>query len=170
MNYFEWFNLEPNFRIDTQLLRKRFLQKSLAFHPDKYIGADAIEMTSLNNAAYETLKERDLRIGYLIELYSEDKEVPSLDPVFLMEMMELNERVDDLAAEASEVCVKEISDLLERHMASVEREISSYVSKHSDGLGNHFKEDLVKVQKNMLKKKYLLRISEKINTFARTKN
>lgn len=122
-NYFSFYGLEPVFDIDTTLLKKCFLDKSRSFHPD-FFGEDseaqmkAIEVTAYNNKAYKILSQPVARIKYLISLHvAEDAEGGKLPNDFLMEMMDLNEKIDEFefAGKSEENRVKiesEIDDMI----------------------------------------------------------
>lgn len=101
-DYFSFYQLEQKFDIDSAHLKQLFLDKSKAYHPDFFLGDAeaqniAVSTTAYNNLAYKTLNSDVSRASYLLELkiQNDDKQV-ALPQVFLMDMMELNEALDEL--------------------------------------------------------------------------
>ncbi|WP_271273313.1 Fe-S protein assembly co-chaperone HscB [Aliamphritea hakodatensis] len=105
-NYFEFLGLPESYQLDKQALseRTRELQKTL--HPDKFAHlADherrlSVQYTAYLNEAVATLKSPLSRAQYLLSLRGEDTYSESsvqLDPMFLMQQMELREAVEDIA-------------------------------------------------------------------------
>ena len=68
--YFNLFQLEPSFNIDTEALEQTYRALAARFHPDRFASASAFEqkqavmMSSTINDAYRTLKSP--MIGLLI--------------------------------------------------------------------------------------------------------
>lgn len=105
-NYFEFLGLPEAFQLDQQALseQSRELQKTL--HPDKFAHLPdherrlSVQYTAYLNEAVATLKSPLKRAQYLLFLKGEDTYAESsvqLDPMFLMEQMELREAVEDIA-------------------------------------------------------------------------
>ncbi len=100
-NYFVFYELEPTFEIDTNLLKEKYLSYIRQFHPDKFTFSaedlqKSINITSFNNNAYKTLANITNRAQYLLELngnlLNDNQALPS---EFLMEMLELNMQIDE---------------------------------------------------------------------------
>lgn len=105
-NYFEFLGLPETYQLDKQALseRTRELQKTL--HPDKFAHLPdherrmSVQYTAYLNEAVATLKSPLNRAQYLLSLQGEDTYSESsvqLDPMFLMQQMELREAVEDIA-------------------------------------------------------------------------
>ena len=109
MQYFDYFELPVTLRIDTALLRKRFLALSKAAHPDRFTlegeaaQAAALEQSTQLNNAYQTLADPETRLHYLLTEWgmlgnesssSTQKRENSLPQSFLMEMLELNDALE----------------------------------------------------------------------------
>ena len=104
-NYFELFELPVQFEINVADLNARYRKLQQKFHPDRYAsGSDqeqrmAIELTASINEGLRILKDPVNRGRYLLELsgVSVDQETDTvMDPVFLVEQMELRERLDSI--------------------------------------------------------------------------
>lgn len=109
-NYFQLFGLPETFAVDEKLLAERYREKQGEVHPDRFAGAAeaerlrAVQMTSLINQAYSTLKAPLSRAAYMLELQQQDTEQVSqqdLGMELLMEQMQLREKLEELPADES---------------------------------------------------------------------
>lgn len=167
-HYFELYGLEVSFYPDKDEVRRRYLQISRENHPD-LSGSDldeqanSLKISSENNNAYKTLKDRNLRIRYVLGLLGfgivdSDK----LPPDFLMDMLEWNERVEEgkSASKEDQESIEIDFNVLNEHLDARLEELS----KEFDQSGN---ESILPLLKEIcLKQKYLLRLKESIDTFA----
>ncbi len=172
MNYFEFYDLPIRFKIDAKRLKRKFYAYSRKYHPDFFVQAaeqeqeEALEKSTLNNKAYKTLSNLDKRIKYVLEVKGilEEGEKYKLPPMFLMEMMEINETLMELKFEedASKLqsVEKEINQREQKLFESVQVILENYEEGSSD------EADLKKVKDYYFKKRYLLRIRESFNKFA----
>lgn len=85
------------------------MQLQRQVHPDKFVaGSDqekrlSMQQTSWINEAQLTLKDPVLRASYLLQLQGQDKDQGSettMDAAFLMQQLELRERLDNIKNEA----------------------------------------------------------------------
>ncbi len=106
--YFNLFQLEPSFNIDTEALEQTYRALAARFHPDKFASASAFEqkqavmMSSTINDAYRTLKSPIDRAAYLLKSQNIDADAPehtSFSPEFLMQQMEWRETLMDTQME-----------------------------------------------------------------------
>ena len=104
-NYFELLGLEPGYDVDLALLSERYRALQKEWHPDRFAhGSDrerrmAVQYTAHLNEALATLKSPLRRAQYLLLLAGRDTHGESagqLDPMFLMEQMELRERLAEV--------------------------------------------------------------------------
>jgi molecular chaperone HscB len=103
-DYFTFYGFIPTVDPDLKELKKRYLQKSIQFHPDQgglVNGENADEllrMAAFNNDAYRTLKSFDSRVQHYLSIMARTRPFHKkpLPPHFLMEMMELNESMEDM--------------------------------------------------------------------------
>jgi len=102
-NYFELFGLKPVFDIDAAELQAAQHRLQAIHHPDRHVGADAaarrvsVQMASLINQAFETLRDPVRRSRYLLQINGAempDESATTSDTAFLMEQMELREALD----------------------------------------------------------------------------
>jgi molecular chaperone HscB len=101
--YFELFAQPPGFVIDKASLAEKYHELQKAAHPDRVAsGSDsdkrfAAQMTARINEAYDTLRHPLKLAIYLLEQRGVDIEHnPTLDPMFLMEQIELREELEDI--------------------------------------------------------------------------
>ena len=106
--YFNLFQLEPSFNIDTEALEQTYRALAARFHPDRFASASAFEqkqavmMSSTINDAYRTLKSPIDRAAYLLKSQNIDADAPehtSFSPEFLMQQMEWRETLMDAQME-----------------------------------------------------------------------
>lgn len=110
---FALFDLPRRHAVARDVVEARYLERSRAAHPDNVVGADAatrraaLERASAINAAYRILRDPVLRAEQLVKLAGRD--LDSTDPVrgaphpaqeFLLEMIDLRERLEDATAAA----------------------------------------------------------------------
>jgi molecular chaperone HscB len=171
MNYFEFYDVPESFTPDTALLKKKFYELSKKYHPDFHANEDdakqqeILELSTLNNKAHQTLSDPYKRLEYILRTHNllEDGAKPQLPADFLMEMMDINERlmeVDDtqqLGHITAEVLAIE---------GDIDESVASLTAEY-ETLDDTAKESrLNKITDCYFRQKYLLRIKESLNTFA----
>ena len=113
--YFNLFQLEPSFNIDTEALEQTYRALAARFHPDKFASASAFEqkqavmMSSTINDAYRTLKSPIDRAAYLLKSQNIDADAPehtSFSPEFLMQQMEWRETLMDAQMEQNHDAIR----------------------------------------------------------------
>src|ERR1700744_5327861 len=128
INYFEFYGIPESFAPDEALLKKKFYQLSKEYHPDFYANEadekqqEILELSTLNNKAFQALSDQYKRLEYILRTHNllEEGAKPQLPADFLMEMMEINERLmeiddaDDLAKLTAEVLA--IEDDMDRNL------------------------------------------------------
>ena len=104
MNYFEFFALPMGPKVDQAALKRKFYENSRRFHPDFFTleneadQAEALEKSTYNNKAFQTLKDDDKRLKYLLELKGslEEEGKNQVPQAFLLQVMEINEALMEL--------------------------------------------------------------------------
>ena len=102
MKFYEAFGLEPALSLDVGDLKERFYERSRQWHPDKFSRASAddqqkaLDMTSMLNNAFRTLKDPVARAEYFLKEKGLElsKEAP---PELLEEVFELNMAIEEAA-------------------------------------------------------------------------
>lgn len=170
MNYFSFYHLTISFKVDEKLLKQRYLENSKKYHPDFFAleseekQMEVLHLSTLNNQAFKVLSAPDSRCKYILESFNllEEGEKYSLPPDFLMEMMEINEKLMELEmngdADSVEVLEKElgaIRKILEEEMEQLYLEFETAGEEDRIGI-------LKKIKDLYFRKKYLVRIQESL--------
>lgn len=113
-NYFQFFGLTPQFQVNLAELDQAYLAIQKEVHPDRHArGTDseqrlAMQMATLANTAYQTLKNPIKRGLYLCELHGVDAQLETntaMPAAFLLQQIawreKLEEHEDDLNALAN---------------------------------------------------------------------
>lgn len=167
MNYFELYELPVQLSINKSLLKKKYFELSRRFHPDYFIqdeaGAQqtALEQSSAVNKAFKTFSNQDETIKYVLELKGilTENEKYNLPPDFLMEMMELNETLDEAAADP-QVKAAALQTVLQQETemyAPVKQTVESYNE------GTSTEAELLAVKEYYFKKKYIERLKQQLH-------
>lgn len=169
-NYFDHFDLPVNFIVDEALLRKKYLAYSKEHHPDFAAGNDAgyeqaLLKTSFNNQAYKILSDSFESIRYTLEIIgspvsTEDK----LPPAFLMEMMEWNERIMEAGMNEEEASLTSLAAEFHELETSFDEKLNALLKQYDTTDDKALLQD---IKKSYLQRKYLLRLRDSINKFAR---
>lgn len=107
-DYFGLLGLPRRYALGRDEIEQRYLGVAAEAHPDRFVGADApaqraaMERSAAINEAYRTLRDPVKRAEYLVKLGGIDLDssdpqrgAPSMDQVFLMEMIERREEAED---------------------------------------------------------------------------
>jgi molecular chaperone HscB len=173
MNYFELYDLPLSLRPDPAAVKRKYYELSRRYHPDRFAQtgnaeqAEALKMASLNNAAWKTLSNPAATMAYVLQQLGlvEPEEKYTLPPAFLMEMMDLNEAVSDYEMDAGnealrQVAAQALSEQLEAWEAATEPLVDRFETGGRDAAL------LAALKEQYMKQKYLLRIQDRMNTFA----
>lgn len=108
-NYYEFLGLPVSFDVDQARLAESYRELQKQLHPDRHSHQSdrdqrlAVQYTAYLNEALATLKSPLKRAQYLLSLQGIDTLCESrtrLDPMFLMEQMELRERAAEAVGHA----------------------------------------------------------------------
>ncbi len=171
INYFQFYNIPESFHPDVLHLKKKFYELSKKYHPDFFAGEsdekqqEILELSTINNKAWQTLSDPAKRLEYILRQHEllVDGAKPQLPSDFLMEMMDINERlmeVDDAG---------QLADL-NNEVLAIDGDINQSLDRltaHYHTLDDTAKESrLNEILDLYYRQKYLLRIKESLNTFA----
>ena len=166
MTHFERLGLPGRFSVDLDAVERAYLARSREVHPDFHGLADAdrqrasLEETAALNEAYLTLKDPFRRAEYLLTLFGGPtaQEEKNLDQAFLMEMMDLRERIE----EASDA---ESNDLRSELTARLGR-ITGGISEQFEKLEQSAEESAARSQ-GLIAVRQLLNAAKTVRTLLR---
>lgn len=130
--YFNLFQLEPSFNIDTEALEQSYRTLAARFHPDKFASASAFEqkqavmMSSTINDAYRTLKSPIDRAAYLLKSQNIDADAPehtSFSPEFLMQQMEWRETLMDAQMEQNHDAIQALDQEIQEVQSNLYQDL-----------------------------------------------
>ena len=171
VNYFEFYGIKESFSPDVEKLKKKFYELSKQYHPDFHANEDdakqqeILELSTINNKAWQTLSDPYKRLEYILKIHDllQEGAKPQLPADFLMEMMDINERLMEIEY------ANQLGHLTNEVLA-VEDDIKAKLEKATAGydkLDDTTKESrLNEIADCYYRQKYLLRIKESLNTFA----
>jgi molecular chaperone HscB len=163
MNYFELFEIPPQFEVDTKKLKPKFLELSRKFHPDFHTNEDeaglqrVMEISSAVNKGWQVFQDPMATLQYVLEMIGSisEQENVKLSGDFLMEMMELNEQITDSEQNQLLDIKEKIYQYEQTLYSGVKKMLISSPSATSET-------DLEKIKEYYYQRKYLNRIQERI--------
>lgn len=131
-NYFELYQLPGTYAIDLNLLAQRHRVLQQQVHPDRFAhttGVDrraAMQMATLANDAYRTLRDPLLRAEYLLSLHGVAHCASDTisDPEFLMEQMELREQLDELRVQSDIKTLETLMRKIDWHIEQFQSQLA----------------------------------------------
>ncbi len=173
MNYFEFFGIPVSFRVDEAQLRRLFYQNSKKYHPDFHSLASAdtqeemLRLSTLNNEAFQTLSDPDRRMRYILEIKGllQEEGQQQVPQDFLADMMDINEVLMELELDYDPERFEQTAQAIAQLERALDEAIEPVLERYADD-AERSREDLLRVRDYFLKKRYLLRVREKLSTFA----
>lgn len=121
-NYFQLFDLTPDFDLDMAELRRKHRHLQTEFHPDKYTQATAqeqrlaVQYAAYINQAWQVLSQPVSRGDYLLQISGfahDDAHTLKNDNGFLFQQMQWREAAQELAAKPDESKLESMQDEVE---------------------------------------------------------
>jgi len=168
-NIFELYDMPMQLAPDKAKVKVQYYALCRLYHPDRVAqeaeDAQAAHMSKSAwvNEGYKILTDPDKTLQYILKWHGvlADEEKYALPNSFLMEMMDLNDTID--MAQEGEGSISQAEAALEEAMETWELAYKPLQTQYEQG----FTEDLLMKLKDMyFRKKYFLRIKERITTFA----
>ena len=137
-NFFELFDLPITYDVDLTKVQPRYMQLQKQVHPDKFANASdrekslSMQQTSWVNEAKTTLENPVLRAIYLLKLKGLDINLDNettMDAVFLMQQLEMRERLENVNNEADPLATL---DAMASDVKNTTKEMMNSFSKSYD--------------------------------------
>jgi len=168
MNYFTLFEIPVSLNVDQAALLKKYYALSKRYHPDNFTLSDAAsqeeaeQMTASINEAKKILDSPYKRLEYILREKGiiEADEKYALSPMFLGEMMDINEQLMELEFDKDDARLAAIRHEVKSADAAIYREVTRFFEMEELSLSDdhsHLLKDYY------YKKKYLQRIMERLN-------
>ncbi|MES2652953.1 MAG: Fe-S protein assembly co-chaperone HscB [Bacteroidota bacterium] len=171
MNYFQFYDLPISFKPDQELVKQKFYTLSKKYHPDFYINEsqekqdEVLELATLNNKAFQVLKDDQKRLHYILELKGQlvEGENYTLPQDFLLEMMEVNEAIMELEFDPDPIKLEALKSQISEIENSLSKELLALTSSFEDKDENGQENSLKAIKDIYYRNKYLWRIKENFN-------
>ncbi len=140
-NYFSLFNLPQQFNLDVELLESNFRKIQSESHPDRFVSASpserlaSMQLATLANEAYDTLKNSAMRAKYLLEQLGIDAIADtntSLPADFLMQQMEWREMLEDAKSNRKVTTLELLYSELRTEAKVMETKLVQLFDQHKD--------------------------------------
>ena len=149
-------------------LRKKFYELSRLYHPDFYLDApvdkrqEMLDRSSDVNRAYKTFQHEDDTIRYVLSMKGllHDEEKYALGADFLMEVMDINEKLMELDIDPNPELLQEAESETRALLTKSHDDVEPIITNYSENL--HSEKELLQVKDYFYRKKYLQRILDKI--------
>lgn len=174
MNYFELYDLPVIFHVDEIQVKKKFYELSKRYHPDFYVNEpeekqqEILELSTLNNKAYQVLSHPLKRIEYLLKLNNlmVEGDKYQLPQDFLMDMMDVNEALMEQEFEPDALALERIRNQVNGIEAALFDELKQSTDAFDKEPEQDHKVTLLTIKDIWYRQKYLLRIRDSLNKFA----
>lgn len=168
MDYFSFYDLPVSFNPDARLVKLKFYELSKKYHPDFFINQsqekqdEVLELSTLNNKAYQVLSDPQKRLHYILELKGLLVEGYLLPQDFLMEMMEVNEKLMELQFEPNGEQLASIKTEVNLIAEGMQQELDRLTGLF-DGQDEEAQDTALAAVKDLYyRKKYLHRINDSL--------
>ncbi len=170
MNYFELYEIPISFKPNQELIKQKFYALSKRYHPDFYVNEsqdqqdEVLELSTLNNKAFQVLKDNQKRLHYVLELKGHlvEGENYSLPQSFLMEMMEVNEAIMELEFNPDDAKFEELTNQISDIENSLSNDLEVLTSSFDTSDAVDQENSLKAIKDIFYRTKYLWRIKESL--------
>ena len=138
-DYFAFFQLKPQFKIDRQALESAYLTVQQKVHPDMHAQASdsdkrvSMQLSALANSAYRTLMNPIQRGLYMCSRNGVDPQLETntaMPAQFLMQQMEWRETLDDVRDQPSKL--DELYKEVEQTRVNLLKEVELAIDEAND--------------------------------------
>ncbi len=173
MNYFDFYEIPISFNPSQEVIKQKFYALSKKYHPDFYINEsqekqdEILELSTLNNKAFQVLKDDQKRLHYILALKGQlvEGENYALPQSFLMEMMEVNEALMELEFDADAAKLNELKAQISQIEGSLHKDLTALTDTYDQSDTEGREESLKAIKAIYYRNKYLHRIKESLSRF-----
>jgi molecular chaperone HscB len=158
-NAFELFNLNLEYNIDKNLLKKNYLLLQKKYHPDKYVTQSELInglMSNLSvyiNEQYQILLNPVHRSILIFKIFNYEFDIndnSKLTLEFLMQQMDLQEEIEEIKADQNKLFI-------------VEQDLVNKINFMEKEINNHFSsQNFDKASKNTIELLFYMKIYDRI--------
>ena len=155
-NYFELFGLPVSYDVDQTKLAEHYRELQRTVHPDKFANAPdqerrlSVQRAALINEAFHALKSPIHRARYMLEMRGiefDDQRETAIDPMFLMEQMELREILADIPrSDDGLMKLGQLQDDIQKKVKALTNELMELFKTDSDEAMASAKANMHKLQ------------------------
>jgi molecular chaperone HscB len=166
MDYFELYETPISLKIDTAYLQKKYYELCRIHHPDHYTllseetQKQAENMITSINEGKMILENEHNRLDYILKqkgIVQENEKYP-LSPMFLADMMDINEQLMEVEFDRNESAIASIKSELKMQDETLKNTVALYYAQSELA----FEEGDAEVLKDYYyKSKYIRRINDK---------
>ena len=170
-NFFELFDIPVSFTIDLASLAERYRSLQHIAHPDKFASASdqqrrlSVQQSALINEAYQTLKDPLARAKYLLSLNGLDMSATKdtiMAPEFLMQQMELRERLAGIEQEAEPVhALMQLQDEVGQTTRQLIDDIAMQFQKLNTASADH-QQDLKAIHDKVQRLQFMIKLENEL--------
>lgn len=140
-NYFQFFSLPQQFDLELKTLESNYRKIQSESHPDRFITATSAEklasmqMATLANEAYQTLKNPANRAKYLLELHgitAINDNNTAMPMQFLMQQMEWREAIEDARAAKDIATLEDLFHEMQAESKSLQAHLTQLLDEKKD--------------------------------------
>ena len=169
MYYFELYQIPVSFLPDIASIKKQYFVLSKQYHPDFYSNtspekqAEILALSTQVNKAYAVLTDMDKRMRYILMeagfLQEEEKFILPQD--FLMEMMDINEKLMEVQMEGD----KDASAAIKNEITQLEESLYQGIlpTLQNFDINSLHPDIMLSIKTYYFKRKYLLRLLEQVD-------
>ncbi len=140
-HYFALFGLSPAFDIELKTLESNYRKIQSESHPDRFITATSAEklasmqMATLANEAYQTLRNPANRAKYLLELHgitTVSDNNTAMPMQFLMQQMEWREAIEDARSAKDIATLEDLFHEMQAESKSLQTHLTQLLDEKKD--------------------------------------